>query len=82
MAHITHAGKKYPVPLRAPREMYLSDDIAERHNAIEEHPQLAAELTSLLRERRPLLPAVSPEPTSPPLDERTRRQLEELGYIE
>jgi arylsulfatase A-like enzyme len=79
--HQRGLGRRDPVPVRAPLELYLPDDVDEQHNAIDEHPELAAELQALLQVRRPSRPGTLPGPAQRTLNARMLEQLRELGYV-
>ena len=75
-------GQDGRLPVRAPRELYLPDDEAERFNRIDAAPELAAELTRALREHRMAAPEKPPARQPEPLDRSDLEHLRALGYAE
>jgi arylsulfatase A-like enzyme len=75
-------GARYPVPVRAPLELYASGDVAERTNLAERRPQLAARLLAQIEERIARMPDAPGAGSLEGLDPRIRRELRALGYLE
>ena len=78
-------GRTCPVPVAAPRELYLASDRAERVDRFHAEPVLAERLDAQLREAsRAHALAAQGAPKAPPatIDDATRRRLGELGYAE
>ena len=75
-------GASFPVPVLAPRELYLRDDPHERNNRIGDGLPILAELEARLDQHRAL--AEKNEPARPvrKLDRDTRARLQELGYLQ
>ncbi len=75
-------GRKCPVRVLAPRELYLPGDEAERDNRFEEEPQLAKALLELLDRRSESVRPPAPEGDRIEVDEALRERLRALGYEE
>jgi arylsulfatase A-like enzyme len=75
-------GVKFPVPVLAPRELYLSKDTVEAANVVESEPELAGDLSALLGAHRLAKAGVRPNVDAPTVDPETLRRLRSLGYIE
>ena len=75
-------GRKFPIPVRAPRELYLRDDPLEQRNRIDDGLPILAELETLLARHRALAANAEPARPVPKLDRDTRARLQELGYLQ
>ena len=75
-------GLEFPIPLRAPRELYLADDEAEEKNRFGSGSAIERDLLDALAEREAVAPPPVPAIANPDLDAETREQLEALGYVE
>jgi arylsulfatase A-like enzyme len=75
-------GAQFPVPVLAPRELYLSDDPLELNNRIDAGLPIQAELQALLDRHRALAEQSEPAEAIRELDGETRARLQELGYLQ
>jgi arylsulfatase A-like enzyme len=75
-------GKRCPVPVLAPRELYLPDDPAQKENRFSAQPQLAEELAAESSAHARSAVSAAVKPTRVQLDDETRERLRALGYTE
>lgn len=75
-------GVRYPVPVLAPRELYLAADSAETSNRMGEQPELSKTLAQRLAGHRAAASKSQPPMPLEPLDAQTRANLEALGYAQ
>ena len=75
-------GSRYPVPVLAPVELYLSGDEAERHNVAKQRSEQVEALMKRLAPRIERMPEGHKAASLEGLDEQIREQLRALGYAE
>ena len=75
-------GARYPVPIPAPRELYLADDIGEQRNVISMQSSLERDLLDRLDRHLAKRAAIVPDSENIPLDEETIENLRSLGYLQ
>ena len=74
-------GIRYPVPVLASRELYLSGDAMEQRNAISTQSPLEGALSSALERHLAKRAPRSSEDEAVPLDEEAIEHLQSLGYL-
>lgn len=75
-------GKRCPVPVLAPRELYLPGDAAQRHDSFAAQAALAGELAAEWSTHAAGAASGKPPATRATLDDETRERLRALGYDE
>jgi len=76
-------GKRWPVPSRAPVEVYLPTDAGEIRDVAADRPRLRAELmTELRRHIAAATRQIAPAAAAQAVPEATEDRLRELGYMD
>jgi len=75
-------GQRYPIPVKADRELYLPNDEGEQRDVYGDRPKLAGGLERLLVSEFFQEPAAAAKGGADGIDAELRERLRSLGYIE